>query len=70
MRKIWKIGKGLFCVAVLSALSMGATQALSGTPVASAPALTCDATQCYRQCIQNGIRSGYCRDGKCVCGLP
>lgn len=70
MDKIGKVGRGLFGVAVLSALGLGATQAFAGSPAPAERAFTCDDRECYRQCIANGIRSGYCSDGECVCGFP
>ena len=69
MNRIGKIGRGLFGAAVLSALAVGATQAFAGSPAPTERALACDARECYRQCIANGIRSGYCSGGECVCGL-
>lgn len=64
-----KISRGLFGIAVLGALGAGATQALARSPAPAERAFTCDERECYRQCIANGIRSGYCSDGECVCGF-
>lgn len=70
MSRFAGVGRGLFGLAVLSVLGAGATQAFARSPAPAERAFTCDATECYRQCIANGIRSGYCSDGECVCGFP
>jgi hypothetical protein len=69
MTRSTKIGRGLFAAAVVSVLGLGAAQAFAGTPAPTGPAFACDAVLCYRQCIANGIRSGRCIGGNCVCGV-
>jgi hypothetical protein len=66
MGKIGKIGRGLFGVAVLSALSVGATQAFAEP--ASAARRECRIIRCHWECTQAGSGwYGDCVDGACQC---
>jgi len=68
MSRIRKIGRGLFAVAVLGALSLGATQAFA-TPRTepAARGLFCLPGPCNRNCVNQGYAAGGCVDGVCEC---
>ena len=68
MRKIGKIGRGLFGVAVLSALGVGVTQAFAEP--APAPGMrACNRVLCMADCAGKGATRGECLGGECVCTL-
>lgn len=68
MNRIGKIGRGLFGVAMLSALGVGVTQAFAEP--ASAARRECRLVRCHWLCTQNGPGwYGECVDGACQCYL-
>lgn len=65
-----QMAKGLFTAAMLSALALGATQALAQPHGSMAAANTCDAWDCLQTCIELGYDRGRCTYpgfGDCVC---
>ncbi|HEX7243393.1 MAG TPA: hypothetical protein VF263_24125 [Longimicrobiaceae bacterium] len=66
MRKIGRIGRGLFGIAVLSALGVGVTQAFAEPPAAARR--ECRPIRCTWECSGKGSDvHGECIDGTCVC---
>lgn len=66
MRKIRKIGRGLFGVAVLSALGVGVTEAFA-TPALPDAESSCRPLLCRSDCYGKGANDGQCIGGECVC---
>jgi hypothetical protein len=60
MSKIGKIGRGLFGVAVLGALTLGATQALATPRPDAAVRNTCSFWDCYQSCLELWYDRGRC----------
>ncbi len=66
MRKIWKIGRGLFGVAILSALGVGVTQVFAA-PAPTRTEAACNRFLCMSDCYGKGATHGECIGGECVC---
>ncbi len=72
MSKIGKIGRGLFGVAVLSALGLGATQALAMPRMEMSAKRACVFSECQDFCVGLGYDAGRCMnrtstDSWCEC---
>lgn len=67
MSKLTKVGRGLFAVAVLSALGAGTTQAFAEPRLDPDASRTCYPMQCRQGCSEVGYRTGQCIDGLCEC---
>lgn len=67
-RSFIRLRRALLGTSCAIVFGLGGAELLAA-PAAPVPAAACDATQCYHQCISNGIRTGRCISGRCVCGV-